>query len=75
LEKVILVVNIGPTCSRERERWILGIEDSLMPLHINLHTMTRDPRDNHNEFKIRRHVSIVERLDMWRKIVIRRETT
>jgi hypothetical protein len=35
--------------------------------------MIRDPRDNHNEVKRRRHVSTVERLDMWRKFAIRRE--
>jgi hypothetical protein len=76
LKKESLVVNIKPTFSRERERWIPGIEYGLMPLHRNLHTMTRNLRDRQmhpNEVERRRHVSIVERLDMWRKYAIRRE--
>jgi hypothetical protein len=75
LKKEILVVNIKPTCSREREIWILGIEYSLIPLHRNLHTMTRNLREKYmhpNEVERRRHVSIVEILDMWRKSTIRR---
>jgi hypothetical protein len=74
LDKVSLVVNTRPTFSRERERWIPGIESNLLPIHRNLHTMTRDPRDNHDEVERRRHFSIVERLYTWRKIVIGRET-
>jgi len=38
-----------------------------MLLHKNLHTMTRDPRDNRNEVKRRKHVSTMERLDICRK--------
>jgi hypothetical protein len=45
-----------------------------MLLQRNLHTMTRDPRGNHNKVERRRHVSVVERLDMWRKIALRKET-
>jgi hypothetical protein len=70
------VVNTIPTFSRERERWIPGIDYYLMPLHGNLHTMTRNIRDmkmHHNKVERRRHVSIVEILDTWRKYTIRSE--
>jgi hypothetical protein len=75
LEKVILVENNRSYFSRERERWIPGIECTLMFLHRNMHTMTRDPRYNHNEVERIRHVSTMERIYMWRKNDIRSETT
>jgi hypothetical protein len=73
LKKESLVVSTRPTCSRVRERWIPGIECRLMLLHRNLHIMIRDPRDNHNEVKRRRHVGTVERLDMSRRNASRSE--
>jgi hypothetical protein len=45
-----------------------------MPLHINLHTTTRNLKGRQLhlvEVERRRHVSAVERLDMWRKSAIR----
>jgi hypothetical protein len=38
-----------------------------MLLHRNLHILIRDPIDNHNEIKRRKHVSTVGRLDMSRR--------
>jgi len=76
LRKKILVVNIKPTCLRERASQILEIEYGLIPLHRDLETMTRNLRDKQmlpSEIEIRRHVSIVEILVMWRKFDIRRE--
>jgi len=67
LDKASLVVNIRPTFSRERTRWIPRIEHGLMPLHRNLHTMIKNLKDrkmHHKKFKIRRHISIVGRMDM-----------
>jgi hypothetical protein len=45
-----------------------------MTLHRILHTATKNLRDKHmppNEFERRRHVGIVERMDMWRKSTIK----
>jgi hypothetical protein len=59
------------------DRWIPGIEYHLMPLHIKMHTMTRNLRDKHmppREVEIIRHVSTVDILNMQRKFGIRRET-
>jgi hypothetical protein len=45
-----------------------------MLMHRNLHILIRDPGDNHNEIKRRKHVDIVERLDMSRRNASRSET-
>jgi hypothetical protein len=76
LKKESLVVNIKLTFSREIERWILGIEYDLIPLHRNLKSMTRNLRDrrmHQNKLERRKHVNNVETLDMWRKYTIRIE--
>jgi len=59
-----------PTFSRERARWILW------PLHRNWHTTTINMKGRQMylvEVERIRHVSNVERLDMWRKFSIRSE--
>jgi hypothetical protein len=75
LKKAILVVSTRPTLSRERARWIPGIECILMFLHRNVNVMAIDPRDNQNEFERRIHVITMERMDVWRKSTIRSKTT
>jgi hypothetical protein len=67
LNKEILVVNTNPTLSRVRERWIPEIKHRLMLLHRNLHIMTRDPKDNQNKFKTRRHVGFLERMEVSKR--------
>jgi hypothetical protein len=73
LKKESLVVSNRPTFSRVRERWIPGIECRLMLLHRNLHTLIRDPIDNHNEIKRIKHVGIVEIMYMLRRNYSRSE--
>jgi hypothetical protein len=77
LNKEILVLKLNPTCSREREIYIIEKEHDLIPLHRNIYSMTRNPRNKQihpNEVERRMHLNIVEILDMWRKFSIRRET-
>jgi len=57
------MVNMKPTCSRERPSQILGIKYSLIPLHRDLEATTKNLRDRqvpHNENETGRHVNIVE---------------
>jgi hypothetical protein len=67
LNKEILVVNTKPNFSRARARWIPEIKHRLMLLHINLHIVTKDPKDKHNKFKIRRHVGFLERMEISKR--------
>jgi hypothetical protein len=76
LKKARLVVNINPTCSRERASWITGKEDGLIPLHKDLDTTTKNLKGKQmHPIKVerRRYASTVERMDMWRKYATRRE--
>jgi hypothetical protein len=77
MKKEILVVKSRTTFSMEIAIWITWIEYSLMPLHRNLHTITKNLKGRQMhlvEVKRRRHASTVEGLDMWRKYVIRSDT-
>jgi len=73
LKKSSFLANIKPTCLREREIQIIRENYGLIPLHRDMDAMDRNLRDKHmhpNEVKRTRHVSIVERLDMWKKYAI-----
>jgi len=77
LNKESLEVNIKPTCSREKESQFTGKEYSFRPLHRNLEASTKNLRGKQmhpNKVKIIRHVSIVERMGMWRRSSRIRET-